>query len=641
MKRMLFSLLVLPALISGQDMVDHTVLQKEHPGENAIYLNKKELVTLKVEKGQLKVITDFFDDLLLLNDKGILYNERSVYYSHFEEVKDIKANTLVPNGKSYKKVKVSHFEQKDDVSSGVFYDDQKAISFHFTDLKPGARTQLAYREIQSEPRFFGMHFFGSYVDVAESEFSVRVPEGVEISYKLFNVPSGFVQFTETVKGKEKIYTWKGKNLPRFESEEGSPNIRYYAPHVIIRVLNYRSGKETIPVLTGAGELYNWYYGLVKDVNKSEDPHLKHVVDSLMKDVTDEYTKVKKVYYWVQDNVKYVAFEDGLGGFVPREAGTVCSRRYGDCKDMASIITTMLRMAGVKSYLTWIGSRDIPYSYQEVPSPLSDNHMIATWISPEGHYYFLDATGKNAPLGYHTAMIQGKEALIGIGPEEYRIVTVPTFSRKENFFSDSTRVWIEGLEIKAKGQISTTGYGKIRMGELLQSMNQEDKENYLKRFVERGNNKCKADSVKAFDYTDREKSIRLEFSYTLPDYLKVNGDEIYFNLNIDKTNKDRQMDMDKRKTPYEMDYRWTDRFVTVLDIPAGYEVTYIPPDVVFDNPRFGFTMKYVRKGNQILLYRDFYQEILLMQRDDCMEWNKLAKELNKAFAESIILKKKSK
>ena len=75
--------------------------------------------------------------------------------------------------------------------------------------------------------------------------------------------------------------------------------------------------------------------------------------------TDE-AKARRIYKWVQQNIKYVAFEDGMEGFIPRDASLVCSRRYGDCKDMASILTKMLQYSGVEACFVWIGTRSLPY-----------------------------------------------------------------------------------------------------------------------------------------------------------------------------------------------------------------------------------------------------------------------------------------
>src|SRR6202012_5439792 len=140
---------------------------------------------------------------------------------------------------------------------------------------------------------------------------------------------------------------------------------------------------------------DWFYSMVKDVNTSISPEVKKVVDSITAGAKSNIEKVKRIFYWVQDHITYVAYEDSLGGFVPREATLVCSRRFGDCKDMASTLVEMIRAAGLEAHQTWIGTRDIPYSFEDVPSPTSTNHMICTYIE-NGNYHFLDATGRDSP-----------------------------------------------------------------------------------------------------------------------------------------------------------------------------------------------------------------------------------------------------
>ena len=49
---------------------------------------------------------------------------------------------------------------------------------------------------------------------------------------------------------------------------------------------------------------------------------------------------------LQNNINYVAFEDGLGGFIPRGAASVCDKRYGDCKDKSLLLVTLLRDEGL-------------------------------------------------------------------------------------------------------------------------------------------------------------------------------------------------------------------------------------------------------------------------------------------------------
>ena len=70
---------------------------------------------------------------------------------------------------------------------------------------------------------------------------------------------------------------------------------------------------------------------------------------MIDDKETELEKVKAIYYWAQKNVKYVAFEYALGGFVPRDANDIYSKKYGDCKDNSSIMNTSwmkIRLVGL-------------------------------------------------------------------------------------------------------------------------------------------------------------------------------------------------------------------------------------------------------------------------------------------------------
>src|SRR5690606_41037728 len=96
------------------------------------------------------------------------------------------------------------------------------------------------------------------------------------------------------------------------------------------------------------------------------------------------------------------------GFIPREADKVFERKFGDCKDMTSIITEMAKYVNVPNVnFTWIGTRELPYTYQQLPTPAVDNHMIATYIK-DGKKIYLDATDANVPFGMPSGFIQGKE-----------------------------------------------------------------------------------------------------------------------------------------------------------------------------------------------------------------------------------------
>ena len=59
--------------------------------------------------------------------------------------------------------------------------------------------------------------------------------------------------------------------------------------------------------------------------------------------------------YVQHNVRYVAINIGIGGYQSHMAGDIFANSYGDCKDKATLLVTMLHEAGIDAYFTLVSS----------------------------------------------------------------------------------------------------------------------------------------------------------------------------------------------------------------------------------------------------------------------------------------------
>jgi hypothetical protein len=465
-----------------------------------------------------------------------------------------------------------------------------------------------------------------------------VPKGVKIEWHLFNITESELEVVTQVQKKKTIYTWKRKISPKYKSESNAPSSTYFAPHIIVYISEYTVKGKTQKLLDGPAGLYSWYYGMVKNVNATPDPELKKIVDSLTAGVTDERTKVERIFYWVQDNIKYVAFEDGLGGFVPREAQAICARRYGDCKDMASILTSMLRMAGAPAYLTWIGTRRIPYQYNEVPSPLSDNHMICTYIS-NGQYYFLDGTGKNTPFGTPTSMIQGKEALIGKGEGQFEIVMVPVIGEAVNARVDSVFMTIDSKSnVSGTGRMQASGYEKIHLTYPLDGMSEKDRLDFFKRYLRKGNNKFTIDSLEYDHLYDRHNNFEVDYEYSIGGYAHSNGDEMYINMQLDKSYMNSMLDSSERSAPMELDYKNSETHISILEIPEGYAAGCMPADSKYEGADFSFEITYRQVGNRIICTKKIWMKTLMVGPGQFAAWNDFITKLSAAYNESITLHK---
>ncbi|MEM9025208.1 MAG: DUF3857 domain-containing protein, partial [Bacteroidota bacterium] len=326
-------------------MADLERLQQKWPGEPLVVLRQHYLLDIKVnKKGGLTIRYLEEEAHVYTSRTAQQYAERSMDYSGQLPLSAIEAYTLVPDGDKYRKKAVEEFTVKDAFSAGVFHDGSKTTEFLYPGLVQGAQTVLNYSLDIQQPQFIPGVFLKSGLPIETLEFTILCDPEVELGFSYVNMPASDQGFAESTVKKRKKYVWRQENIARSRRERRSPNGRYYLPHIIPRVKHYTLKGEKVPVLEDLSDLHGWYASLIKDVNQETSDELKAIVDSLTAGVDDELEKVRNIYYWVQDNVKYIAFEEGMEGFIPKEASQVCQSRYGDCKGMSSIIHAMLKEA---------------------------------------------------------------------------------------------------------------------------------------------------------------------------------------------------------------------------------------------------------------------------------------------------------
>ena len=634
----LTTFLISVSLVDAQTTALYDSMKLKYPEDDAVFLSKGQHVTISISGGNLDIDNDEWSKLMFLTENGARgYSGNSLYYSSFTSISKVDAITLIPNGKRYKKKKVEHFEESNVMSGGVFYDDRKRISFTFPGTVPGAIADLRYTEEIYEPRFLGAFYFQSYVPVEHAEYSISFPSQVNINYIILGEHTDNVEFEEYQSGGLTTYKFTARELDVLNIEDDAPNFRQYEPHVIVYIDNYKVRGEEVPILSGVSDLYNWYYSLTDSVNLVPDYSLEQIVEGLIDGKETEKEKIKSIFQWVQQNVKYVAFEDGLGGFIPREAALVCEKRYGDCKDMASIITEMLEIAGLDGQLTWIGTRDIPYSYHQVPTPMVDNHMIAA-VKLDGKWIFLDATDELVPFGFPTSMIQGKEALIGLGEKQFELVKVPIIPKEENGIRETVKIELnKDLKIIGTGRSSFHGYLKGTVARRILSTPADRKASMFKTMLEKGHNKFTITKFAHEGELDLNGDLHVDYDFEIEDYVRNLENEVYVNLNLDRTWESSKIDVNNKKLDKEFRYKYVDSFEFEFTIPENYSLDFIPKGYSYNSDDFGIDIRYHVEGNKVLYQKKLYLDCLVMEKEQFEEWNNMISGLKKAYKDVLVLK----
>jgi hypothetical protein len=622
----------------GQSAVNLSDYQSRYPENNAIYLDYLKEITIDMEGDSIKIHSEQLERVLHLNSNSRYLAKDKVFSSFFVKTKSIDAQTIVPQGSEFTIMKVEDFLEKDESSSGVFYDDSKSTNFIFPGIKPGSITQLKYQQQILDPRFLNSFFFQSFIPIEKAQLVLKVDKNISIAYKMFHQGNLEIDFSESKKGKYTIYKWTSKNVKAVKYEEDSPNLSYFAPHLVYYISKVKKGTEEHVILGEVKNLFDWYSTFTSHLDSEESPDLRKTVEGLTKDLATEEEKVRAIFYWVQDNIKYIAFEEGMRGFIPHDANYIFSNRYGDCKDMACITRSMLKIAGINSHFTWIGSRDIPYSYEEVPTPIVDNHMIATYYK-DGDPQFLDATSKYTQYGLPSSMIQGKQALVQTGPDSYRLETVPVIDRKVNFKRDSSIIKISNGRVIGNGILSEGGYEKIFDTYRITFASGTKLDELIKAKLTRGSNKFLLENYNLTNLTNKDLPLEITYSFNIQDYYKQIGDEIYLNLNLSKPFFNQLIDIERRKYPIETEYKYEHTYITTLEIPNGYEIEHLPRNSEFMNEVAGYSINYELLGSKVILRKTVFVEYLILALEKFPAWNDVINKINEAYTDALILKKK--
>lgn len=621
-------------LFFSRQGIGQTDWKKLFPNAEAVYTNLSNEVTIKMEEGKWIATSSLSEDLLFLTDNSVKMMSRGrIYHSSFNELQKWDAYVQLP---ASKKVKVSNTTTTSSRQDYIFYDDTKSTSFDYAGAVVGATRHMDYKLKHNDVHLLSPHYFARYFPVGESELKITFPSEIKLKYILKGLNADRVNFKESRKGDKTTYTFTIRNVEDIDNYTDAPDNSYYATHLIYYIEQVRENGVWKNFLSNPEDLYRHSYEFIKSINKNLSHELKKLTDSLVRNIPSQQEKANKIYKWVQSNIKYVAFEDGMEGFIPREASLVCSRKYGDCKDMTSILTAMLTYANIPAYFTWIGTRDIPYDYTEVPLPIVDNHMICT-VKLGEEYVFLDGTDEGCIFGFPPYSIQGKQAMAGINENEFKILKVPVTAKEKNAYTDSTFIeWKDGA-LAGRIKIHMTGYHASAIQTVLSFKNEKEKEDYLKLRFSRGSNKIRFTNWKTELAPDHSEAL-ITAEFSLPDYARNLSDEVFVNLNLFKWYEHQEIDFPKRKTPIEFKFLETSSFVTVIKIPDGYKVSYLPKGETFKNDVWGFNMKYATDTKSVYLTQSFDTNHLLLKPGQFEAWNKVLEHLFPHYKQTVAFSK---
>ena len=623
----------------SQPKRDVRYFERKYPDEPVVETIRRQTLQIRLKDGVPEIFTEKYVETLILTDRVAPYANEKLYYSPDNDIVELEAYSLIPKGNKYRKIEVKDFSHSFDFSDFIFFDDSKVCTFVYPSLTKGSKTVYRVRQKVENPYFIHPLYFARIFAVDKAEIIIEYDKAVEMLFNEFAIDAEQLR-SETKESGQTITVKKElSNIPALKPEDNVENIIRYIPRIIPRIARYHvpGHEQPVAVLATLDDLYRLYWSFLTRIEKNDDSHLQPLVDSIVRNCRTEFEKVCAIYYWVQHNIRYVAIADGDAGYVPDDAASVYDKRYGDCKGMSNLMHEMMNKAGIRSYLSWVGTRRLPYKYTEIHSPVVDNHMILCYFDEAGKPWFLDATSEFQSIMWAPPAIQGKESLVGIDSLNYKILTIPYSS---SLMKQQMNVDLTGatLNIQTRQKLSGTFQQRFAYANVHKT-NEEKRRIFERALAASGYAKSAVDRVEHGDLYAVDDTLTVTAAYRLTDYAVVGGGMIYMKvfLNIPVHSF---IDPAKRLLDFEaserQEYIWSGK----ITVPEGYQVEFLPEKVDFQHPLFNCFAEMTHQEEQNLnFYVRYATNFNILPRSDYEHWNEMNRQIMEFCNQSIVFKKK--
>ncbi len=535
----------------------------------------------------------------------------------------------------YKNDKKAYFAIKDEAytSDGLFHNDTRVKYINLDFPLKGYKYQTTIDKKYKDIKYFTQLYFNDIYPIEKKVIKIEVPNWLNVEFREMNFDS-YEIVKEIVENEDtKTYTYTYNDVNAMYNEEQSPGHTYIYPHLLVLAKSYTFDDNTEIIFNTTQDLYNWYKSLIDEL-KNDETSYKDKVKELTQNTNSDEEKIKNIYYWVQDNIRYIAFEDGIAGFKPDEASQVFDKKYGDCKGMANLTKQMLIEAGFDARLTWIGTKHIAYDYS-IPNLSVDNHMICALIK-DNKTIFLDGTEKFNAFGEYANRIQGKQALIEDG-DNFIIETVPNATPKDNLEKLSYNLQLSDERLTGNASKIYFGESRTYLLHYFNTLDNTEKDEYIEWYLSGGDRNIKISNVLTSNLSDRDLQLDISYNLAIDNAVSSFDDEIYVNIDFDK--EFANYDFSERKTDFLFNFKRTLNSTTTIEIPSSYTVSYLPENIAIKNDAYEFTVNFKYENNRITYSKEFTIFNTKINVSNFEEWDNFNSKLTGIYNEQIILIKK--
>jgi hypothetical protein len=498
------------------------------------------------------------------------------------------------------------------VAHGELVSDVRAKVLKIPESEPG---NIVGSEVEQEESLFVMQDgwgFQERVPVREARYTLQLPAGWEYKAEWVHAP----EIKPTSIGNNQ-WQWEVSDVTEIRHETDMPPWRGVAGQMVVSLIppdGARKGFVTWP------EMGKWTATLAQG-KRDASPEVKQKVAELTADKKTSVTKMMAIADYVQSNIRYVAIELGIGGWQPHGAKDIYGNQYGDCKDKATLMSSMLKQIGVDSDYLIVNTHRGAVN-PETPMHGSFNHAILAIHLPEdandaalqalysdkseGRLLIFDPTDDLTPFGQLRGALQGSYGLL-VTADSGELIELPILSPQNS-----------GIRRGGKFILSSTGtlsgevvelrygdYASFERNTYRDMTKKEDQVKPIETMLSRSVGTYQIAKASIGNLDLRDAPFQLSYTFVAPDYAKTAGELLLVRPRVlGEKSSDLLEKKDARKYPVEFEGPRRDVDHIEISLPAGYQVDELPAAADVDYAFGSYHSKTEVQGNTLVYTRTF-------------------------------------
>lgn len=573
----------------------------------------------------------------IISEAGLEYAEIEIpVYRHdniYETVEKIEAYAYNFENNSIRRTKLNNDQVYEEKVNDFWY----RIKFAIPNVKSGTVIEYKYSHISQSKFTLPDWEFQNEIPTLYSEYVLYVNPFFEYIFLLQGASKFDTYTTEESAGlpvqygptkyKEMINTFIMKDLPAFRDEEFISSKDDYIIKLHFQLAAYSD------VYGGRAEIITTWPKLCDDLLKDQEfgKYIKSSAKQAKKlfsydkltGLSDE-EKFNEIIQFVKSNFNWNEYR---GYFASKSPGKFVSEKTGSAADINLFLCGMLLEAGLDARPVLISTRDHGKIRYDYPFAHFFNYVLVL-VDLNGKNRLADATDSFCPdYLIPVNCINDRGLIIEKGSESWTTLTSDISSIRKYSFDIKLSPDIDSVLCNMK--INSTNYEAMQLRKVYENKQQEF-ENYL-----RERNLYPIGTINVRNYKDVNQPFDLKVKIEAP--LERIGNKIYIAPFFEEPVSENPLKQKTRSYPIDMTYAKTKFFTSQIQIPEGYEVEYIPKDLILEGTLVKIEYRVTSIDDENLMVAGYYKfNKAIYDAEDYLNLKYYFGQIVKKFNERIVL-----